>query len=153
MPETRASSLARRDRLEGKSPSTQAGEFVREEIRRIRQGKHGARSTSQAIAIGLSQARRAGVKLPPPAAGQASPRVRRKAQKDLAAGKNKAAHPISTARSRATLRALRRENRAAASSRALAQQARRSARRKSAARRSAIARRAAQTRNRLRTGR
>jgi len=71
MPETRTTALARRDRLEGKSPSTQAGEFVREEIRHIRQGKHGARSTSQAIAIGLSQARRAGVKLPAPAGGQA----------------------------------------------------------------------------------
>jgi len=152
MPEARANSLARRDRLEGKSPSTQAGEFVREEIRHIRQGKHGARSARQAIAIGLSRARRAGVKLPPPASGQASPRVRRRAQKDLAVGKNKAAHPISTARSRATLRALRRENRAAASARALAQQARRSARRKSAARRSAIARKAAQTRARLRAG-
>jgi Family of unknown function (DUF6496) len=153
MPEPGANSFARRDRLEGKSPSTQAGEFVREEIRHIRQGKHGARSTSQAIAIGLSRARRAGVKLPPPAGGHASERVRHQAQKDLAAGKNKSAHPISTARSRATLRALRRENRVAASSRALAQQARRSARRKSAARRSTIARKAAQTRARLRAGR
>jgi len=150
MPQTRANSLARRDRLEGKAPSTQAGEFVREEIRHIRRGEHGARSTRQAIAIGLSRARSAGVKLPPPAGGLVSERVRHQAQKDLAAGKNKAAHPISTARSRATLRALRREHRAAASSHALAQQAWRSARLKSAARRSTIARKAAQTRNRLR---
>ena len=147
MPEPGTSALARRDRREGKSPSTQAGEFVREEIHHIREGRHGARSARQAIAIGLSMARRAGVKLPPPAVGKASARVRHQAQKDLAAGAHKSAHPVSITRSRATLRALRRENHRAASSLALARQARRSARRKSASMRSAIARKAARTRH------
>ncbi len=146
MPEPGASALARRDRREGKSPSTQAGEFVREEIHHIREGKHGARSAKQAIAIGLSRARRAGVKLPPPAKGRASSRVRHQARKDLAAGKHKTTHSVSPTRSRATLRALRRESHHAASGRALSRQARRSARRKSASMRSAIARKAARTR-------
>ena len=66
MPEQETLRRARRDKREGKAPSTQAGEFVREEIHHIREGKHGARSTKQAVAIGLSKARRAGVKLPPP---------------------------------------------------------------------------------------
>jgi Family of unknown function (DUF6496) len=74
---------ARRDRREGKAPSTQAGEFVREEIEHIREGKHGARSTKQAIAIGLSKARRAGVNLPPPKKGEASTRTRKKAQRSF----------------------------------------------------------------------
>ena len=135
MPEPATIRRARQDKRQGKSPSTQAGEFVREEIHHIRQGKHGARSTKQAIAIGLSKARRAGVKLPTPAKGTASAETRRKAKP---AGK----------RSRGVTRALRREGRAAASHRALARQARSTARRRTAAERSASARKAARTRAR-----
>ena len=61
MPETAVKKRAQKDKAQGKSASTQAGEFVREEIHHVREGKHGARSTKQAIAIGLSKARRAGV--------------------------------------------------------------------------------------------
>jgi hypothetical protein len=86
MPEKRAIRRARKDAQEGKAPTTQAGEFVREEMDHIGQGKHGARSAKQAIAIGLSKARRAGVKLAPPGKGTASAATRRKAQQDLQAG-------------------------------------------------------------------
>src|SRR6202167_3034062 len=96
---------AHQDEQEGKSPSTQAGEFVHEEIDRIRKGEHGARSAKQAIAIGLSEARRAGVKLPPPKNGSAA--VRKKAEQDsMTAGGHK---KISRKRSAATIRALKRE--------------------------------------------
>jgi len=78
MPEKKTIERAREDARQGKAPSTQAGEFVREEIEHIRQGKHGARSAKQAIAIGLSKARRAGVKLPPPASGPAKTRTQAK---------------------------------------------------------------------------
>jgi hypothetical protein len=84
MPEKQTLERARRDQREGKSPSTQAGEFVREEMHHIREGKHGARSPEQAIAIGLSKARRSGVKLPPPRRGQTSSRTRRQAERDIA---------------------------------------------------------------------
>lgn len=87
MPEKNALARARRDAREGKSPSTQAGEFVRETMRDIRKGKYGARSTKQAIAIGLSEARRAGVALPPPRQGTISSEVRHKAERDLAKGR------------------------------------------------------------------
>jgi len=83
MPEQKTTKRARKAKLQGKAPGTQAGEFVREEIEHIREGKHGARSTKQAIAIGLSKARRAGVKLPPPKKGAASGETRRKAARDL----------------------------------------------------------------------
>jgi hypothetical protein len=140
MPEKETLERARRDKREGKSPSTQAGEFVREEIEHIREGKHGARSTKQAIAIGLSKARRAGVDLEPPATG--SERVRKQASRDLQkAGKKK-----STKRSRATLRALKREGGSAASKEALSRQARVAARKRSAAARSRSAKKAARTR-------
>src|SRR5438445_2733145 len=86
MPEKQTLRRARRDKREGKDPSTQAGEFVREEIEHVRKGKHGARSTKQAIAIGLSKARRAGVKLPPPEKGKASERTRTQAMRDYAKG-------------------------------------------------------------------
>lgn len=86
MPEKRTLQRARRDKREGKAPSTQAGEFVREEIHHVREGKHGARSSKQAIAIGLSKARRAGVDLPPPRKGQASARTRRSAARAYARG-------------------------------------------------------------------
>jgi hypothetical protein len=145
MPEKETVEAARRDKAEGKSPSTQAGEFVHEEIEHIREGKHGARSTKQAIAIGLSKARRAGVKLPPPKKGTTSARTRRQAARDSAKGSR--AKP-SARRARASLRRLKREGGSAASSRALARQARQAARRRSAADRSASARKAARTRAR-----
>ena len=81
MPEPKTLERARQARREGKSPSTQAGAFVHEEIVHIREGKHGARSAKQAIAIGLSKARRAGVKLKPPKKGQASARTRQSASR------------------------------------------------------------------------
>ena len=124
MPEKETLERAAEDRREGKAPSTQAGEFVREEIEHIREGKHGARSTKQAIAIGLSKARRAGVPLKPPPRGKAS--TKRKAAQDLRRPKRRP----SAARSRAASRALRREGRSAASTTALARQGRKTARRK-----------------------
>ena len=87
MPENKTSERVRRDQAEGKAPSTQAGEFVREEMEHIRQGKHGARSTKQAIAIGLSKARRSGVKLAPPKPGRTSEATREQAKRELAARK------------------------------------------------------------------
>src|SRR5918911_4397455 len=88
MPEKETLERARRDAREGKSPSTQAGEFVREEIEHVRRGKHGVRSTKQAIAIGLSKARRAGVKLPPPKKGKTSTRTRKQAARDYRKGQS-----------------------------------------------------------------
>jgi hypothetical protein len=130
MPEKKTIERARRDAREGKAPSTQAGEFVREEMDHIREGKHGARSTKQAIAIGLSKARRAGVKLAPPKPGQASTRTRKQAQRDVAKGNSGARHKTSAKRSRAVTNALKREPRSAASHRALSKQARSAARRR-----------------------
>ena len=104
MPEKRTVERARRDKREGKSPSTQAGEFVREEIHHVREGKHGARSAKQAIAIGLSKARRAGVRLPPPK--RASERVRKQAARETAAAKSGASKHPSRKRSAAMLKRL-----------------------------------------------
>jgi hypothetical protein len=146
MPEQDTLERVREDKREGKSPSTQAGEFVREEMHHIREGKHGARSTKQAIAIGLSKARRAGVKLPPPEKGQASAETRKHAARDYAQGRSGTAKRPSVKRSRATLKALRRESHSAASHTALAHQARSSARHRSASQRSAAAKKAARTR-------
>ena len=120
---------AREDARKGKSPSTQAGEFVREEIDHVRAGKHGAADVKQAIAIGVSKARRAGVKLPPPAKGPA--KIRAQAQRDLRKGKSPG-RKVSRTRSRATLRALQQESTASVSRNALSQQARSSARRRGA---------------------
>lgn len=86
MPEKKTIERARKDAREGKAASTQAGEFVREEMEHIREGKHGARSTKQAIAIGLSKARRAGVNLPPPKAGKSSDETRTQAARDYKQG-------------------------------------------------------------------
>jgi hypothetical protein len=123
MPEKRTIERARRDAREGKAPSTQAGEFVREEMEHIREGKHGARSTKQAIAIGLSKARRAGVPLPPPKEGQASGQVRKRAARDYAKGQSgESSKPPSRKRSRAVTAVLKREGRGAASRKALAAQ-------------------------------
>jgi hypothetical protein len=134
MPEQETIERAREDAREGKSPSAQAGEFVREEIHHVREGKHGARSPKQAIAIGLSKARRAGIQLSPPQ-GPAS--VRRKAEQDVAAG-NRPRHKTSRTRSRAISSALRRENMGSASRRAISAQSE-----KSSAKRGKRARRAA----------
>src|SRR3954463_2909376 len=116
MPEKQTVERAREDAREGKSPSTQAGEFVREEIHHVREGKHGARSTKQAIAIGLSKARRAGVKLKPPRKGTAPARTRKQAARDTRKA-NRRAKP-SARRSRAAERALKREPHRTASRRA-----------------------------------
>ena len=136
MPETRTVKRARKARRQGKSPSTQAGEFVHEEIEHIREGKHGARSAKQAIAIGLSKARRAGVPLAPPPGGKAS--TRKKAARKRGAP--------SAARSRAAKSKLKKESRQAASHTALSRQARQSARKRGPAKRRAAAQRAATTR-------
>ena len=146
MPEEETVERAREDEREGKSPSTQAGEFVREEMEHIREGEHGARSPQQAIAIGLSKARRAGVKLPPPKRGKA--RTKRQAKRDLAKGRAGRGKKPSRKRSRATKGALKRESRRSASRKALSQQAKRAAGRRSARSRSAATKKAARTRKR-----
>lgn len=146
MPDQETIRRARHDKREGKSASTQAGEFVREEIDHIREGKHGARSTKQAIAIGLSQARRAGVDLPPPAKGKTSERTRRSAEHAWRRGQGELPkRKTSAKRSRATERALKREGHSAASHKALSNQARTAARKRSAAERSAAAQKAVRT--------
>src|SRR5262245_8552724 len=109
MPEKETMERARRDKREGKAPTTQAGEFIREEMHHIREGKHGARSTKQAIAIGLSKARRAGVDLAPPKKGRVSEKTRRSAESAYRAGHRHPGRAKSPRRSRATLGALRRE--------------------------------------------
>jgi hypothetical protein len=135
MPEKRTVERARKAKRGGKAPTTQAGEFVREEIEHVREGKHGARSAKQAIAIGLSKARRAGVKLPPPKKGRTSARTRKSAQRAYRAGQSGNRRKPSAKRSRATLRALKREPRSTVSRKALASQARRSYRRPQSSRR------------------
>ena len=132
MPEKRTLDRARQDKREGKAPSTQAGEFVREEMEHIREGKHGARNTKQAIAIGLSKARKAGVDLPPPP-GKRAP-------------KSTGTRTTSAKRSRATTNALKREGRQAASHAALSKQAKTTARKRGPASRSRSAKKAARTR-------
>jgi hypothetical protein len=124
MPEKKTIERAEQDKREGKAPSTQAGEFVREEMDHIREGKHGARSAKQAIAIGLSKARRAGVELPPPKEGTTSEQTRKQATRDTAKGHSKSTAKPSAKRSRATTNALKKEGHAAASHRALSKQAR-----------------------------
>ena len=146
MPEKKTMQRARRDKKEGKAPSTQAGEFVREEIEHVREGKHGARSTKQAIAIGLQKARRAGVKLPPPAKGTTSERTRKAAENAIEEGRTH--KKPSRKRSTATRKALKREGRTAASTTALSRQAKSAARKRSATSRSQAAKKAARTRKR-----
>ena len=138
MPEQETLRRFREDARRGKSPSTQAGEFVREEFHHIRQGKHGARSPQQAIAIGLSKARRAGVKLPPPSVGRTSTKVRHQAERDLERGQSGASH-VSHRRSRAVMEALRHEGHDSASPRAISRQTCTAARRRTTAQRSAAA--------------
>lgn len=145
MPDKQTLERARRDRREGKRPTTQAGEFVREEIHHVRSGKHGARSTKQAIAIGLSKARRAGVKLGAPPK-TAKTKTRKSAASASRAGRRARGRKPARARSRAIEKALKREPRRAASQSALANQARQAARRRGPAARKRAARRAGQTR-------
>jgi hypothetical protein len=130
MAERKTLERARKARREGKAPTTQAGEFVREEIEHVREGRHGARSAKQAIAIGLSKARRAGVDLAPPKKGEATARTRRSAARAYRAGQSRRRRKPSAKRSRAVTRALRREPRRAATHKALSRQARSASRRR-----------------------
>ncbi|HYZ85524.1 MAG TPA: DUF6496 domain-containing protein [Bryobacteraceae bacterium] len=132
MPEKKTLQRAEKAKREGKAPTTQAGEFVREEIEHIREGKHGARSPQQAIAIGLSKARRAGVKLPPPKKGTTSEATRERAERDYEKGQSAKKAKPSAKRSQATKQALQKESRAAASPKALAKQAKQAAARRRA---------------------
>ncbi len=145
MPEDEVIERAKRDEQQGKSPSTQAGEFVREEMDHIREGKHGARSPQQAIAIGLSKARRAGVKLPPPKRGKTSSRTRAQATRDLRKGQSSRGSRTSRTRSRAVSGALKREGHSAASHASLSRQARSAARKRGSRSRHQAAPRAVQT--------
>jgi len=142
MPEKRTIQRARKDKREGKAPSTQAGEFVREEMDHIREGKHGARSTKQAIAIGLSKARRAGVKLGTPKRAKAATR------KSAQSARRRAGKAVSATRSRATSNALKHEGHSAASPASLARQARSSAKKRGPVARRKAAKKAARTRAR-----
>jgi hypothetical protein len=132
MPEKETLERAEQDKREGKSPSTQAGEFVREEIHHIREGKHGAKSAKQAVAIGLSKARRAGVELPPPRKGRVSEKTRKAAERDSGRGRS-GRKKVSAKRSRSSEAALKREPRSAASHKALSRQAKSAARQRKAA--------------------
>jgi hypothetical protein len=149
MPDPKTLERAEQDKRAGKAPSTQAGEFIREEIHHIREGKHGARSPQQAIAIGLSKARRAGIELKPPAPGRTSPRTRRKAEQDYERGHAEgSSRRGSSRRSAATTRALEREPRGSASRRSLSRQAHSAAASRSKTQRSAAARQASRTKGR-----
>jgi hypothetical protein len=149
MPDRKTRERARQDKRDGKSPSTQAGEFVREEIHHVREGKHGARSPRQAIAIGLSKARRAGIEVGPPARGDTSESTRRQAQRDYGRGHGATSSRRGGARRSATTsRALRREPHDSASKRALGAQAHAAAGRRSRSERSAAAKQASHTKGR-----
>jgi hypothetical protein len=150
MSEEQVARRAQRDKQEGKSPSTQAGEFVREEMHHIREGKHGAQSPQQAIAIGLSKARRAGVKLPAPKKGRVPTKTRTPAMRDSRTGKS-LGRETSRVRSRATSHALKCEGRSAASRQTLSRHARSVARARGSQSRRRSARKAARTRTRTST--
>ncbi|HEX5445421.1 MAG TPA: DUF6496 domain-containing protein [Pirellulales bacterium] len=146
MPEKKTIKRARKAKREGKAPTTQASEFVREEFRHIREGKHGARSPKQAIAIGLSKARRAGVDLPPPEEGETSERTRKSAERAWRRGQGEPPkRKPSAKRSRAVERALEREPRSSASHKAISKQARTAAKQRTAEERSEAAQKAART--------
>jgi hypothetical protein len=146
MPDQETLERAHEDAREGKSPSTQAGEFVREEMHHVREGKHGVASTKQAIAIGLSKARRAGVKLQPPRNGKASAQTTKQANRDYKKGQSHSPRTHSATRSRATSEALKKEGHSAASHRSWSRQARASAKKRTAAARHESAVRAVRTR-------
>jgi len=143
MPAKKTIRRAQRDKRQGKSPGTQAGEFVHDEIKKIRKGKHGARSARQAIAIGLSEARRAGVDLKPPKKGTTSEKTRKSAERAYEKGQKH--EPVSRKRSRARVKALKREPTSTVSHDALSKQARTAAKKRSASSRSAAAKKAART--------
>ena len=145
MPEKQTLKRAAKDKREGKAPTTQAGEFIREEVHHLREGKHGARSTKQAIAIGLSKARRAGVKLAAPKRGSA--RVKQQAKRDTQRAQ-RGEHAVSPRRSKASTRALQHESRSAATPKALSRQGSQAAQQRSAKSRKAAAKKAAWTRAR-----
>lgn len=147
MPEKETLERAREDAREGKSPGTQAGEFVREEMHHIRQGKHGAAFTKQAIAIGLSKARRSGVKLQAPSRGKTSAETAEKADRDYRKGQSNSGRKPAAKRSRATSRALKKKGRSAGSHTALSRQARTSAKKRSATARDDSAVKASHTRS------
>lgn len=144
MPDKSTIQKAKKDKAEGKSASTQAGEFIHDEIKKIRKGEHGARSAKQAIAIGLSEARRAGVQLPPPKNG--SGELKKKAQRDIEKGRSHT--KISKARSRASIKALKKEPADTVSSKALSKQAKSAAKKRTAKARSASVKKAAKTKAR-----
>src|SRR5437764_11342475 len=131
MPSKATTRKAKQDLREGKSPTTAAGEFVHEEIEHVREGKHGARSPKQAIAIGLSKARRAGIPLKPPAKGKTSASTRKKAERDYEKGQKdpQTSEKKSTTRSRARIKALKREPKSSVSHSALSKQAKGAAKR------------------------
>lgn len=141
MPDKKTIKKAQKDKAEGKSAGTQAGEFVRDEIKKVRRGEHGVRNAKQAIAIGLSQARRAGVDLPPPKTGGAA--LKKKAKRDTEKGKRH--DPVSRKRSRAIIKALKKEPTTTVSRRELSKQAKQAARKRTKTERSASARKAART--------
>ena len=145
MPQKQTIEKARKDRRAGKAPSTQAGEFVEEEIRKIRRGAHGARSPEQAIAIGLSMARRAGVKLPPPGKGKAKASTRKSARYAYEAGQHKRKTHRRPRVARAVSDVLKHEPRSTASRAALSRHAARAAARRAPSERSAAARKAVRT--------
>lgn len=145
MPKKTTIERAEKDKREGKSPSTQAGEFVREEMEHIRRGKHGAASTNQAIAIGLSKARRAGVKLGAPRKGKTSARTRKQAERDLKKGQTARNRKPSRRRSRAVSGVLKRESRSAASRSNLSRHARTAAKKRGSASRKQAAKKAVRT--------
>jgi len=121
MPDKTTVKRANEDARQGKAPTTQAGEFVREEIHHVREGKHGARSPEQAIAIGLSKARKAGVALPPKPGTKAAKTAAHDGKKHTRSSET------SATRSRATSSALKKEPKSTASHSALARQAHKSA--------------------------
>jgi hypothetical protein len=145
MPDKRTVEKARRAKRAGKAPSTQAGEFVRDEIHRIRRGQHGARSAKQAVAIGLSKARRAGVPLRPPRKGQTSEKTRKSAEYAYEVGQHKRKTKRRPRVSRAVSKALKQEPRSSASHKALSRQAHSAASRRTAAQRSVAAKKAGRT--------
>ena len=145
MPDKRTVEKVRKAKRAGKAPSTQAGEFVRDEIHRIRRGEHGARSAKQAVAIGLSKARRAGVPLRPPRKGSTSERTRKSAEYAYEAGQHKRKTTRRPRVSRAVSRTLKQEPRSSVSHKALSRQAHSAAGRRTATQRSAAAKKAAKT--------
>lgn len=145
MPDKKTIEKARNDKREGKSASTQAGEFVRKEIEEIRRGEHGARSTKQAIAIGLSEARRAGVDLPPPKKGKVKESTRKSAEYAYEVGQGERKPKRRPKVSKAVSDVLEHEPKNTASHDALSKQAKRAASRRTPEERSAAARKAAQT--------